>query len=259
MAFKLTPTNRAIIAAVVVVALGIAFWMLALGPKRDEAKKLGAQVEKAESSLAKHQAEVSEALEARSEFSADYRQLVVLGKAVPGDDDTASLLVQLNRISNRTGNRFTDFALNSQAAAEPAPELPAEAGTEATAAANPVSPTEAAAATMPIGAKVGAAGLGVMPYTLSFEGDFFKIADFIGGLDSLVKTKNEELSVDGRLITVDGFALKASENKFPQLKGLFAVSTYLTPPSQGVTGGATPTAPAATTATPASTTIGATP
>jgi Tfp pilus assembly protein PilO len=116
MEFKLTPTNRAIIAVVVVAALGVAFWVLALGPKREEAKELGAQVEKAESSLAEHQAEVSEALEARSEFSSDYRQLVVLGKAVPGDDDTASLLVQLNRIGDRTGNRFTDFALNAQAA-----------------------------------------------------------------------------------------------------------------------------------------------
>lgn len=255
-----TSTNRVVFGTLVVAALGVAFWILALGPKREEAKELGAKVEKLEASLAQHEAEVAEAEAARDEFPVAYQQLVVLGKAVPGDDDTASLLVQLSRIAQRTGVRFGEFKLSSGGGGEAPAPAPAPEGSEAegTPSANPISPTEAAASTLPLGATIGPAGLAVMPYTLSFNGDFFTLADFIKGLDSLVKTTNEEVAVNGRLITIDGFSLVPDENKgFPHLKGSFGVTTYLTPPSQGATAGATPAGPA--TATPAATTTGGTP
>ncbi len=50
-----------------------------------------------------------------------------------------------------------------------------------------------------------------MPYTLTFDGDFFQIADFIKGLDSLVKTTNEKVAVDGRLMTINGFTLTPAD------------------------------------------------
>jgi Tfp pilus assembly protein PilO len=253
----MTPKNRAVVAVLVVAALAAAFWILLLSPQREEAKELGKEVERLEQSLATHQAEVAEAEAARDEFPEAYQQLVVLGKAVPGDDDTASLIVQLNRIAERADVRFGDFLFKGGETAEGAPpaEGPApEAG--GTPVANPTTPTEAAAAAMPLGASIGPAGLAVMPYSLSFEGGFFELADFIKGLDSLVKTTNEQVTVDGRLITIDGFALSAAAD-LPKLKGTFGVTTYLTPPSQGVTAGASPTGPE--TATPASTTIGGTP
>ena len=70
---------------------------------------------------------------------------------------------------------------------------------------------------MPLGAAIGPAGLAVMPYTLIFEGNFFQVADFIHGLDSLVETKNEEVAVTGRLITINGFALPEDPG-FPSWK-----------------------------------------
>jgi Tfp pilus assembly protein PilO len=264
MKLEMTPTNRAILAGVVVAALAACFWMLLLSPKREEAKELGQQVEQLEMSLAQHKAEVVEAEAARDEFPEAYQQLVVLGKAVPGDDDTASLLVQLNRIAERSRVRFGDFTLNATEGEQPeaAPAAaPEESTSDEGAAGTPatlVSPTEAAASTMPLGASIGPAGLAVMPYSLKFEGGFFELADFIKGLDSLVKTTNEEVSVEGRLITIDGFSLAAgSRGGFSNLKGTFGVTTYLTPPTEGVTAGASPTGPA--TATPASTTTGGTP
>jgi Tfp pilus assembly protein PilO len=248
------PKSRLIIAILAVAALALAFWVLALSPKRDEAKKLGTQVELLEASLAQHQAEVVEGEEARGEFAANYRQLVVLGKAVPGDDDTASLLVQLNRISRAAGAKFKVFTLSAEGSAEEAPApvtTTSEGGT-------PVStPTEAVAATMPLGARIGPAGLAVMPYELTFTGNFFAVADFIEGLDSLVKTNNANVAVSGRLLTIDGFALSGANKGFPQLAASFSVTSYLTPPEQGVTAGATATSPPA--AAPVSTTIGGTP
>jgi Tfp pilus assembly protein PilO len=267
----MTATNRAIVAALAVIVLAIAFWMLLLGPKRDEASKLGTQVEKAKSSLAQHRAEVAQALEARREFADNYEQLVVLGKAVPGDDDTASLLVQLNRIADKAGVSFRTLTLESSEGeappptpAAPAPEAPSPEGSAPEGStgtpASLASPTEVAASTMPLGAAIGPAGLGVMPYTLTFDGQFFQMADFIKGLDSLVETQNAKVSVDGRLITINGFSLAPDPNiGFPSLEATFSVTTYLTPPEQGVTSGATPAAPAPAAATPAATTTGGTP
>ena len=111
MKLRMSSTN-VVIAAVVLVAVLIAgFWMLALSPKKDEAKELGTKVENLEAELSQHQAEANAAAEAREGFSADYQQLVSLGKAVPGDDDTPSLIVQLNRIANRSHVKFETFVL----------------------------------------------------------------------------------------------------------------------------------------------------
>jgi Tfp pilus assembly protein PilO len=232
-------TNSVIAAMLIVAAVATAFWVLALGPKRDEATKLEGKIETLESSLAGHQAEAATALEARRVFPAEYQRLVVLGKAVPGDDDTASFLVQVNQIAGATGVRFQNLKLSPGTAAEgEAPPVAPASGTE------PVSATEAAASLLPLGATIGPAGLGVMPYTLKFEGTFFEVADFIRGLDALVKTKNEDVAVDGRLITVDGFSLTPSQEEgFPNLEATFAVTTFLTPPSQGLTAGASPAGP----------------
>jgi Tfp pilus assembly protein PilO len=245
--------NLAIAAMVVVAALGFAFWTLVLSPKRDEAAKLGEQAAQVESSLSQHRAEVAAAEAARRQFPVDYQRLVVLGKAVPGDDETASLLVQVSTIAEHAGVKFRNIELDATGTEE------ATTAAAPAAAGEPVSATEAAASLLPLGAAVGSAGLAAMPYTLTFDGSFFQIADFIKGLDSLVKTQKEDVSVDGRLITVDGFALASGEKGFPALTATFAVTTYLTPPGQGVTAGATPASPETTTATPAAATLGGTP
>lgn len=244
--------NRLILAVLAVVVLAGAFWILLLSPKREEASKLSKEADKWRSSLVQHEAEVANALAAKQEFPTNYSQLVVLGKAVPADSETASLLVEIQHIGERSHVRFEELIL--------AAEGPEEAVATAPVTGAEVSPTEAAASLMPLGATVGPAGLGVMPYTLKFSGDFFHLAKFIHGLDELVKTTNSNVSVNGRLITVNSFSLTAADEGFPELQATFSVSTYLTPPEQGLTAGATPSGPAATeTAAPAATTIGGTP
>lgn len=252
MKLSLKSSNSVIVGALLIVVLGVAFWMLAVGPKREEAAKLDREAASLETSLALHQGEVTQGEAARERFDTDYQKLVVLGKAVPGDDDTASLLVQVSRIAEETGVDFRDIKLISSGAGEEEAPAPAPEG-------EPASATEATASLLPLGAEVGPAGLGVMPYELTFEGNFFTIADFISRLDSLVKTENEDVLVDGRLVTVDGFSLAPDPEKgFPALKGSFAVTTYLTPPGEGIAGGA-PAAPETAVATPAAATFESTP
>lgn len=253
-----------VVAMLVVAAMAIAFWVLLLGPKRSEADKLGTQIEQAESSLAQHQSEVSSAESARRQFPVDYQRLVVLGKAVPANDETASLLVQVNGVADRAGVEFQDISLSSEGGGEEAAAPPSSPTGE------PISATEAEASLLPIGATIGPAGLAVMPYSLTFVGNFFQIADFIKGLDSLVKSTNEQVAVKGRLVTINNFSL-TPESETPEpgvpsktggtskLTATFSVTTYVTPPGQGATGGVSPSSPLEATATPASTTTGGAP
>jgi len=252
MKIEMSSTNRLIVAMLVVAVLAGAFWMMMLSPKREKADELGAQVTALETSLAQHEAEVAEAEAARDEFPRQYRRLVVLGKAVPGDDDVASLLVQMNRLSASAGGSLQNVKLTASGGGEEPAAAPASA------AGTPLSATEVSASLLPLGAEIGPAGLAVMPYEVTFDGEFFKIADFIEGLDSLVNTGKGEVTVDGRLVTINGFTLEPDPDLgFPALQASFFLTTYLTPPGEGSTESA-PSLPT-TTATPAAATTGETP
>lgn len=245
-------SNMTIVAMLAVAALAFAFWSLLLSPKREEAAKLGEQIAQVEASLAQHQAEIATAEEARKQFPTDYQKLVVLGKAVPANDETASLLVQLNGIARRAGVQFKDITLSvgGGSGEEAAPAVGAAGA----------SPTEAAASLLPLGATVGSAGLAAMPYSLTFDGSFFQIADFIKGLDAMVGTHNEKVTVNGRLITIDSFSLSGGEGESASLTASFSVTTYLTPPGEGITAGASSLSPTeASSASPVVATTGGAP
>ena len=91
-------------------------------------------------------------------------------------------------------------------------------------------------------------GLPTLPYDLTFRGTFFDISNFIGGIDGLVTPQDggTQVSSDGRLFTVNGFALNGgAPGSSPKLDANFLVTTYVTPEEQGLTAGATPSGPAA--------------
>lgn len=230
-------TNLVVGAMLVFAALAAAFWMFLLSPKREEAQKLGGQIETLETSLSQHRSEAEAAAQAKRSFPQDYARLVVIGKAVPSGDETSSLLVQLNHLATEAGARFETLTLNEGSSeGVEAPVAPAGGA---------VSPSEAAASLLPLGASIGSAGLAVMPYSLTFEGDFFQIASFIENLDNLVKTTNEGVDVSGRLITVGSFSLSPGEAEGGggRLQASFSVTTYLTPPGESLTAGASPGGP----------------
>jgi Tfp pilus assembly protein PilO len=247
--------NRLIVAILAVAALAIAFWVLALSPKREEANELSAEAGQLQVALSEAQAKAVEAAAAKREFPADYRHLVVLGQAVPAGDETSSLLVELSSIADKAKVSFNNIQLEGSGETSTATVAPTESPTATTAApgsvpaAATVPPTEAAASILPLGAKIGPAGLGVMPYSLTFSGNFFQIANFIGGIDSLVHAGGKNVAVDGRLVTINGFSLstEVGEEETHKLNANFAVTTYVTPPEQGLTAGATSSSPAAVT------------
>jgi Tfp pilus assembly protein PilO len=277
-------SERAIVFGVVLAALAIGFYVLVLGPQRDKASELSKQVDDLHASISREQQVADFAEQARREFPRYYGRLVVLGKAVPEQADTASMLVQLNSISNRSQVAFQGISLSqgsdsagtgtsssssptttppTSSTAPTAPTAPAATGTSGAApsttasgasgsaapvSATPAPATEASAATLPIGAVVGPGGLPTLPYDLTFRGTFFDISNFIGGIDGLVTPQDggTQVSSDGRLFTVNGFALNGgAPGSSPKLDANFLVTTYVTPEEQGLTAGATPSGPAA--------------
>ena len=267
-------SDRTILLAVAVVGAVAAFWFLLLSPKRDEASQLEADVTELQAQVDESEQAAVAGEEAKGDFSVNYRRLVSLGKAVPKDADTASLLVELQALSDRSNVDFRSISLDAasasaapaEATATPPSTAPAPTATPAATPAGTTTPgalpTEATAALLPIGATVGSAGLPVMPYALEFQGGFFDIADFFGRIDGMVVVdeSGDRVKVDGRLLTIDGFALEAGPAGFPNLVANVQASSYLTPADQGVTAGASPTAPATAAPTaPAATTTSAPP
>jgi hypothetical protein len=102
---------------------------------------------------------------------------------------------------------------------------------------------------MPLGVEVGPAGLSMTRYSLSFEGSFFKMADYLHNIRSLVQRRNKQLLVSGRLVTVDGIAFSEGSAGFPDIKATMAMTAYLLPQSQGLFAGATTQGPAGATST----------
>jgi Tfp pilus assembly protein PilO len=254
----MTGNDRTILLVVPVIAAVVAFWFVALQPKQNEAKELDSQVSQLQSDVSTQQQVAQAGQQARSQFPRDYHRLVVMGKAVPVDDETASLIVQINKIAEHTGVSFRAIDLgggsSTSAAAPSAAPAPSDSSST-TAPTTAAPPTESSAASLPLGATVGSAGLPTLPYSLTFRGTYFEIADFMAGIDGLVKAGKGRIQADGRLVTVDAFTLApASSGPAGDLDATLSVTTYVTPSDQGLTAGAAPSGPAAAASTPTAST-----
>jgi hypothetical protein len=167
-------TDRTILLVLAAVGLVAGIWFLLIAPKRDEASTLSQEV--ADLEIAVQQAEdlASAAELAKADYAENYHHMVVLGKAAPAEDDTASLFVQFDELAGASGVDLQSIDLvEGSAGAEPQTaaeqttadetEAEGEPAAEPTAAATP-PPTEASAALLPLGATIGPAGLPIMPY-----------------------------------------------------------------------------------------------
>jgi Tfp pilus assembly protein PilO len=91
------------------------------------------------------------------------------------------------------------------------------------------------------------AGLETVPLELEFTGDFFNLADFFHDVKRFVSTTNSNVTVGGRLITVEGIKWSSDDDLFPKIRAQITATIYLSPKSQGTTAGATPSGPSTTT------------
>ena len=90
-----------------------------------------------------------------------------------------------------------------------------------------------------------------MPFTFIFDGSFFSMEKFLRNVDGFTRVRGKQLSVSGRLLSIDGFSLTASRSGFPRVKATLAATAYLLPADEGLTAGATPAGPTPAAGTPA--------
>lgn len=285
---SLSDRDRKILIAIVPLMLIVAYWFLLLSPKREEASTAAATLAKQEQRRDNAQAAADAAKSTEEGFSADYTQIVRLGKAIPAEVDMPSLLVQLDAAAAGTGIRFAKIIQGERVAAvevtppegegsesseaavpaaadgppaESAPGAAAESAdtaqqeaNESTAAAEE-SGGETAPAGVPGTASIAPPGLETVPLELEFVGSFFNLADFFHRVKRFVNVANQSVVVSGRLITVEGVRWSSDSEIFPRVRAELTATVYLSPEAQGATAGATAQGPPANvpsaTATPA--------
>ena len=218
-----------IVAVVAVLAVG-GYWKLALAPKRAQAVQLARQVNDEKAQLAQSQGLLQTYSGAQSAYKANYATVVRLGKAIPSDDDTRSLVVQLDAAANRSGTAFDNI------------DVTAAGGSGASAASTPASTDTTPGA-------VNAGSYSAMPLSLAFSGDFSTLQNFLGRVQRFVTLNGGKILVDGRLLRVESISLAAGDKGWPSLAVQLTASSYIVPDDATAAPSTTPSTSTTTTTT----------
>lgn len=191
---------RSALAAVVALGVVVALWMLVVAPKREDAQSLGDQVVLAEQRLADANARVATAEQARATYARDYATVARLGKAVPVSTDVPSLVFQLE-----TAARKSKVDFRAVTAPDVAPSAPPAPGA------------------------VAAAGGGIQsaPFSFKFEGSYFSLQKLLARIDAFSRVKGTQVSVNGRLLTIDGLTLNPASSGLPRVQGVVTARAYV--------------------------------
>ena len=217
---------RLLLGIAVTVGVLAALWLLAVAPERERAADLATQVATAEQArdAALNRAVTAEA--ARGRYGRDYATVARLGKAVPANTDVPSLVFQLESAARRAKVDFRAVTvLDTQKTA------PKADGT-ATAASGGIEPA---------------------PFSFKFEGNYFGLQKLLAQVDRFSRVKGTQVSVNGRLLTIDGVSLNASRAGLPEIQGLITARAYVADlpaalPAAGTAAGAPAGTPTTTTA-----------
>ena len=235
--------TKVLIPAVVAVAAIAAFWFLVLAPKREEITKLDADVAAQEAKADQAEQLAATYRTAKDSYRENYTTIARLGKAVPADDDVRSLLVQIDATAKKSKVNFRSLSVErrrlgrsrggEQHDGRARPRAGLGPGRAAPASRRCRSPSPSAAASS-------------------------RLSDFFQRLEHFVTVQNEDIDVTGRLLLLGSIAITPDSGDLGKLEAQIGAASYLLPPTQGLTGGASPQAPAG--ATPeSSSTDGTTP
>jgi hypothetical protein len=224
----MTTRDRLVLVAISALAVLAAVWLLLVSPERKQASKLGGEVSSASAQLASAESDAASAHAAQQRYASAYASVVNLGKAVPPSEEVPSLMYQLAQASNQKHVQFNSITTGGGSGASAAPA--------------------SATATVAAGA-----GFTQMPFTFVFAGNFTDLYHLFQQLNAAtVRTTSGGLQVSGRLLTLQSVKLEPANKEgvaSHQLTGTISATAYVLPASQGLTGGATPSSPAATGAT----------
>ncbi|HZG48384.1 MAG TPA: hypothetical protein VEY90_02590 [Thermoleophilaceae bacterium] len=135
----LTARDKKLAFVIVPIVLIVAYWFLLLAPKREAASAAATNLAKQEQRRDAAKALVEQTSAAKTDFAADYAEIVRLGKAIPAHVDMPSLIVQLDAAASGAGIRFTKISAGERqslaAPVDPSGAPPASAGSTPPAAA----------------------------------------------------------------------------------------------------------------------------
>jgi type IV pilus assembly protein PilO len=162
---------------------------------------------------------------ARSAPKIEVADVYRLAKAMPDRTDMPDLVLELSQLARDTGIRFDSIA--------PQPS-----------------------------ANLGA--YQVIPISVTFNGNFYNLADFLYRLRSLVSVHAGRLDATGRLFSVDTLTFNESPLRFPQIQASLVIDAFVygagtpapavaPPPTTTPPSTTTPTSTTTTTTTPAET------
>jgi hypothetical protein len=156
---------------------------------------------------------------ARSAPKIEVADVYRLAKAMPTKTDMPDLVLELSQLARDTGITFDS-----------------------------ISPQQLA----PVGSYAA------LPISVTFNGNFYNLADFLYRLRSLVTVHAGRLDATGRLFSVDTLAFNESEKKFPQIQATLVIDAFVYASAPAPVPAATPPA-STTTSTTETTTTGETP
>jgi hypothetical protein len=182
---KLDTRTLGVLVGVVLLVLAAGGYFLLVAPKKSEASRLDTEIATATADLL--------AARAAAEATDDTQPIAVadifrLAKAMPSKPDMPGILLELARISEETGIRFTSIT--------------------------PQTSTT-----------VGA--YQVVPIAVVFEGSFYALSDLLFRLRTLVSVRHGELHATGRLFAVDSVGFAEAESGFPNLTASLTLNAYV--------------------------------
>lgn len=261
--------DRILIGVMACLVAVAGFWFVALKPKRAEATAAAARVAEAQTKLDTANQALASATSARASFETDYATAARLGKAVPDDDDAASLVFQLESVARKAGIDFRSLTVGGASSGPTTTTTPAQpsssssssskssSGTSTTPSATPSATPSTTGATgstgLPPGVVAGSNGMNNLPFTFVFDGDYFSLSKLLDLMRSFTTTNGDTVTVRGRLMTVESVNLQEGRNGFPDVKATVTATAYLAAQPISLPGGATAPSPTGGT-TPSTTT-----
>jgi type II secretory pathway pseudopilin PulG len=157
----MTIRDRIVVGGLAFLVAVAGFWFLALKPKRAEVTAAQQRASAAQTQLQSATDALATATTAKASFEADYATIAKLGKAVPDDDDSASLVFQIETAARKAGIDFRSLTVGGTAAPAATtttttpPDTAASAGSTTTPAPSSTTSTDAGTG-LPPGVVAGA-------------------------------------------------------------------------------------------------------
>jgi len=183
---KLDTKTLGILVGVALLIVAAGGYFLLVAPKKSEAGRLEAKITSATAELVAAQA-------AAAAVTDDTQPIAVadifrLAKAMPSKPDMPGILLELARVAEETGIRFTSISPQASSA-------------------------EGVYQVVPIG--------------VVFEGSFYALSDLLFRLRTLVSVRRGELHATGRLFSVESISFSESERGFPNLSAALTLNAYV--------------------------------